>query len=59
MKNVKRLVKSATTATTATTATNEGNTIALHLDLEHFVNLAVDYGVAINKADGYKIAMKP
>jgi hypothetical protein len=40
-------------------ATNEDNTIVLHLDLEQFVGLAVDYGVSINKAEGYKMAMKP
>jgi hypothetical protein len=44
---------------TNATASNEDNTIVLHLDLEQFVGLAVDYGVAINKAEGYKIAMKP
>jgi hypothetical protein len=55
MKNVKRLVMSAT----ATTATTESTTIALHLDLEQFIGLAVDYNVAINKAECYKIAMKP
>ena len=55
--NVRKMT--GTTATTATTAVNEDNTMALHLDLEQFVGLAVDYGVAQSKADAYKIAMKP
>ena len=39
--------------------TNESDTMALHLDLQQFVGLAVDYNVAMNKAESYKIAMKP
>lgn len=51
MKNVKRLVKS--------TATSEGDTIALHLDLQQFVGLAVDYTIAHNSLEPLAIAMKP
>ena len=51
-------VRKMTVATNAP-ATNESNTIALHLDLQQFVSLAVDYNVAINKVECYKIAMKP
>jgi hypothetical protein len=64
LKNVRLLTATATaTATNAPAtnapATNESDTIALHLDLEQFIGLAVDYGVAQSKADAYKIAMKP
>jgi hypothetical protein len=53
-------VKKLTGATNATASNvNEDGTMALHLDLEQFVGLAVDYGVAQSKADAYKIAMKP
>ena len=57
MKNVKRLVKSTATATA--TATNESNTIALHLDLEQFVGLAVDYTIAQDSIVSCQMAMKP
>lgn len=53
MKNVKRLVKS-----TATT-TNESDTIALHLDLQQFVGLAVDYTIAHESVVSLSMAMKP
>jgi hypothetical protein len=57
MKNVKRLVKSTATATA--TATSESNTIALHLDLQQFVGLAVDYTIAHNSLEPLSMAMKP
>ncbi len=60
MKNVKRLVKSTATATaTATTATSETDTIALHLDLQQFVGLAVDYSIAHESIISLSMAMKP
>ena len=59
MKNVKRLVKSTATATATATATNESNTIALHLDLEQFVGLAVDYTIAQDSIVSCQMAMKP
>lgn len=57
MKNVKRLVKSTATATA--TATSENNTIALHLDLQQFVGLAVDYTIAQESIISCQMAMKP
>ena len=51
MKNVKRLVKSTTL--------NEGDTIALHLDLQQFVGLAVDYTIAQESIVSCQMAMKP
>jgi hypothetical protein len=59
MKNVKRLVKSATTATTATTATNENANIELANDLMLFVGLALDYTAHKAQAISCKIAMTP
>ena len=47
------------TATTATTATNESNTMALHLDLQQFVGLAVDYTIAQESIVSLSMAMKP
>jgi hypothetical protein len=56
LKNVRLLTNAPATNAPAT---NEDNTMALHLDLEQFIGLAVDYNVAINKAESYKMAMKP
>lgn len=50
---MKRLVKSTATAT------SESNTIALHLDLQQFVGLAVDYTIAQDSMVSCQMAMKP
>jgi len=55
LRNVRLL--SATNAPAS--SVNENATVALHLDLEQFVGLAVDYNVAMNKVESYKMAMKP
>jgi hypothetical protein len=59
MKNVKRLIKSATTATTATTATIENDNVELANDLMLFVGLALDYTAHKLQAISCKTAMTP
>jgi hypothetical protein len=56
--NVRKMT-GATNANATATATNESNTIALHLDLQQFVGLAVDYTIAHNSLEPLSMAMKP
>ena len=55
IKNVRLLTGANATAT----ATNEDNTMALHLDLQQFIGLAVDYTVAQDSMVSLSMAMKP
>lgn len=52
-------VRKMTGATATATATSESNTIALHLDLQQFVSLAVDYTIAQESMVSLSMAMKP
>lgn len=52
-------VRKMTGATATATAASENTTIALHLDLEQFVGLAVDYTIAQESIVSCQMAMKP
>jgi hypothetical protein len=55
--NVRKMTGATAPATAP--ATSESNTIALHLDLQQFVGLAVDYSIAQESMISLSMAMKP